>query len=152
MSFRSLAFALAAVAAGPAFAAPSTVKVTEVWCRAAPTGAQAGACYATLTAIADDHLVAVETPAAARGEIHTMSLDGGVMRMRKLADGLALPAGKAVTLKPGAEHFMIIGPKQPLAAGRTIPLTLRFAKARPLTLQVPVKTAPAPSMPHTDHH
>ncbi len=130
-----------AVLASPAQAAPPAPKVTvaDAWCRAAPAGAMAGGCYVTLTAGADDRLVAVETPAAKRGEIHTMSMDGGVMRMRKLADGLALPAGKAVALKPGAEHLMIIGPKIALTAGAKIPLTLKFAKAPPVTVQAPVR-------------
>lgn len=87
----------------------------------------------------------VTTPAVDHGEIHTMSMTDGVMRMRRLADGLALPAGKAVALKPGAEHLMIISPRQPLAAGGTVPLTLRFAKAAPLTLTAPIRVAPAPA-------
>lgn len=122
--------------AQPAFA---QVQATGVWCRAAPAAAPAAACYATLKASADDRLVAVESRAGARSEIHTMSLDGGIMRMRKLPDGLALPTGKAVVLKPGAEHLMIIGPKQPFTAGSTVELTLKFAKAKALTLRAPVK-------------
>lgn len=158
MLFRTLtlatAVAMTASLAGQAFAAPASVKATEVWCRAAPVGAPAGGCYVTLIASVDDRLLSVETPAAASGEVHTMSMDGGIMRMRKLADGLALPAGKAVSLRPGAAHLMIIGPKQPITAGRTIPLTLRFARAKPLILQAPVRAvgeAAAP-MAHMDHH
>ena len=138
---RSLAFLTAAAiltAASTAAAAPK-VQVADAWCRAAPVGALAGGCYVTLTASADDRLVAVETPAADHGEIHTMSMDDGVMRMRRLADGLALPAGKPVSLKPGAEHLMIIAPKQPLTAGRAIKLTLRFAKAPAVTLTAPIR-------------
>lgn len=125
--------------AGAAQAAPAKVTVEGAWCRAAPKGAPAGGCYLTLTAQAADRLVSVETPAAARAEIHTMSMDGGVMRMRKLTDGLALPAGQAVALKPGAEHLMVIGPKIDLVAGASVPLTLRFKSAAPVTISVPVK-------------
>lgn len=128
-----------AALAGAAQAAPAKVAVEGAWCRAAPKGAPAGGCYLTLTASVADQLVSVETPAAARAEIHTMSMDGGVMRMRKLAEGLALPAGKAVALKPGAEHLMVIGPKIDLAAGASVPLTLRFKSAPPVTISVPVK-------------
>lgn len=148
------AVALAALAI-PSLAAarPPAVQVTEAWCRAAPKGALAGGCYVTLTASADDRLVAVETAAAGHAEIHTMSMDGGVMRMRKLADGVALPAGKPVALKPGAEHLMLIGPKIALTPGAKVALTLRFKSAPPVTVTAPVKTAqtPAMSMPMGAH-
>jgi copper(I)-binding protein len=75
-----------------------------------------------------------------------MSMDGGVMRMRKLADGLALPAGKPVALKPGAEHLMVIGPKIALTPGAKVALTLRFRNAAPVTVVAPVKTPPLPAM------
>ena len=138
------ALALALTAAAPA----PKVTVADAWCRPAPAGALAGGCYLTVTATADDRLVAIETKAAERVEIHTMSMDGGVMRMRKLADGLALPAGQAVPLKPGGDHIMVIGPKIALKEGAKLPLTLRFRKAAPVTVDVPVK---APTMPGMHH-
>ena len=133
-----LAVSAAALAMTAAAPAPKVV-AADAWCRPAPTGALAGGCYVTLTASVDDRLVAVETTAADRGEIHTMSMDGGVMRMRKLSEGLALPAGQAVALKPGAEHLMVIGPKIDLVAGASVPLTLRFKFAPPVAINVPVK-------------
>jgi copper(I)-binding protein len=149
----ALAFSTVAI---PSLAAakPPAVQVSDAWCRAAPKGALAGGCYLTLAAGADDRLVAVETPAAARAEIHTMSMDGGVMRMRKLADGLALPAGKPVALKPGAEHLMLIGPKIALTPGAKVALTLRFKSAAPVIVTAPVKMAPMPSMTgmSMEHH
>ena len=138
------AAALALTAAAPA---PKVV-AANAWCRPAPTGAMAGGCYVTLTASVDDRLVAVETTAADRGEIHTMSMDGGVMRMRKRPDGLALPAGKAVALKPGADHIMLIGPKAQLKEGARVPMTLKFKSAPPLTIEAVVKTPPMPGMAH----
>lgn len=148
--FALLALTLAAGCA-PATQAPAAVAVTGAWCRAAPVGALTGGCYLTLTATADDRLVSVATPAARRAEIHSMDMTGGVMRMRQVKDGLALPAGKAVSLKPGAEHVMIIGPKQTLAAGGTVPLTLTFKKAPPQKISAPVRDAPASAAaPH--HH
>ena len=120
-------------------AAPS-VAITDVWCRAAPEGAPTGGCYATLTASADDQLVSVETTAAERAEIHSMDMEGGVMRMRKL-DGLALPAGDAVKLAPGGEHLMLIGPTQPLAAGTEAALTFKFGKAPAQSVRAPIRAA-----------
>jgi copper(I)-binding protein len=133
---------LAGLSAASSVQAAQAVQVTGVWCRAAPLGALAGGCYATLTASADDRILSVSTPAADHGEVHTMSMTDGVMRMRQLVDGLALPAGVAVALKPGAEHLMIIGPKQQLKAGGVLPMTLRFAKAPPVTIQAPIRVAP----------
>ena len=141
-----------AAACAPAPQAPATVVVTDAWCRAAPVGALAGGCYLILTASADDRLVSVATPAAERAEIHSMDMTGGVMRMRQLKDGLALPAGKAVALKPGAEHVMIIGPKQTLAAGGAVPLTLTFKKAPPQKISAPIRDAAAPATPEHGGH
>ena len=117
-----------------------TVTVADAWCRAAPAGAPTGGCYVTLTASGDDKLVAVETTAAERAEIHSMDMTDGVMRMRKL-DDLALPAGKAVMLSPGAEHLMIIAPKATLAEGGVVPLTFKFAKGPVQSVEAPIRAA-----------
>ena len=145
-----LAVSAAALAMTAAAPAPKVV-AADAWCRPAPTGALAGGCYVTLTASVDDRLVAVETTAADRGEIHTMSMDGGVMRMRKLTDGLALPAGKAVSLKPGADHIMVIAPKIALKEGAPVPLTLKFQKAKPVKVTAVVKTPPMPALSGMHH-
>ena len=74
-----IAASAAALVASAAHAAPAPkVAATDAWCRPTVAGALAAGCYVTLTAKADDRLVAVETPAADHGEIHTMSMDGGV--------------------------------------------------------------------------
>jgi len=65
-------------------------------------------------------------------------MDGAIMRMRELTDGLALPAGKAVALAPGGYHIVLVDLKQPLVAGQVIPVQLRFQAAPPLDLQVTV--------------
>jgi copper(I)-binding protein len=144
-----------AACAGEAAARPACVAVTDAWCRATPKGAPTGGCYATLTASADDRLVAVETSAAARAEIHSMDMTGGVMRMGKLDHGLALPAGRTVKLEPGATHLMIIGPKSPMVGGGTLPLTFKFAKAPPqsvkATIRAMTETSP-PDMAGMDQH
>lgn len=140
---------------------PATVQVADAWCRAAPASAPAAGCYLTLTASGRDRLVAVETPAAREGQIHSMSVDGGVMRMRQLEDGLALPKGVPVALKPGGLHLMIIGPKAELKAGGAIPLILRFEKAPAVSIEAPIRAraaapagsaAPAPAHDMGEHH
>ncbi|PZR34476.1 copper chaperone PCu(A)C [Caulobacter segnis] len=135
--------------ASAAQAAPAAkVTATDAWCRPTVAGALAAGCYVTLTAKGEDRLVSVESPAASRGEIHTMSMEGGVMRMRQLTEGLALPAGKSVALKPGADHIMLIAPKAQLKEGAKVSLTLKFKTAAPVTLDAVVKTPPMPGMAH----
>ncbi|MET0337164.1 MAG: copper chaperone PCu(A)C [Caulobacter sp.] len=124
-------------------AAPPTVAVANAWCRAAPAVAPAGGCYLTLKASADDRLAAVETKAADRAEIHTMSVDGGVMRMRELKEGLTLKAGADTEFKPGGMHIMVIKPKAPLTEGSSVTLTLKFDKAPAQTLAFPVRAMAA---------
>jgi copper(I)-binding protein len=151
---KHLALLAAVLAAGAAQAAERSqpkVQARDAWCRAAPAGAPTGGCYVTLVAPSDDRLVGVATPAAQRVEVHTMDMTGGVMRMRPSSDGTPLPAGQLVELKPGARHLMVIGPKATLAAGGVVPLTLRFAKAQPLTVNAPIRAAAPAAMPAMGH-
>jgi periplasmic copper chaperone A len=129
-------------ACGARPAAEPSVTVTDPWCRPAAAGAGAMGCYVTLQAATDDRLVSVATPAAARGEIHTMSMDDGVMRMRQLPDGLALPAGESVALKPGAEHLMLMGPTGAFDEGGEVSLTLTFEHAPAQTVTAQIRSAP----------
>lgn len=123
-------------------AAPEQVSATDAWCRPTAQGAGAAGCYVTLTATADDRLTGAASPAGERVEIHTMSMDGGVMRMRELPDGLALPAGQAVALKPGAEHLMLMAPTAALNEGETVEITLSFQSAPAQTVTAQIKSAP----------
>ncbi len=129
-------------ACSPQPTAEANVTVTDPWCRPAAAGAGAVGCYVTLQAATEDRLTAVASPAAARGEIHTMSMDDGVMRMRELPDGLPLPAGEGVALKPGAEHLMLIGPTGPLDEGGEVSLTLTFEAAPAQTVMAQIRSAP----------
>jgi periplasmic copper chaperone A len=126
-------------APGGGDAGPSRVEVTGAWCRPTPAGAPVGACYLTLKASVDDRFVAFTTPAARHPEIHTMSMDGGVMRMRPLPEGLDLPAGSAVALAPGGEHLMLIGLTAPLVKGDMVNLALTFETAPPVAVEAAVR-------------
>lgn len=138
----SLLLALGACSKPAAPAPAGVITIAEAWCRAAPAAAPAGGCYLTVTSSADDRLVSVSTTAADHAEIHTMDMTDGVMRMRQLTEGLALPAGEAVALAPGGRHLMLIAPKAELAAGSKVSLTFNFAKGAAQTLEVPVRAAP----------
>lgn len=107
----------------------AVVAPADALCRPTPNGRDATGCYITLTASRDDRLVGVASPLAAEGQIHEMKIQDGIMSMAELKDGLALPAGEAVTLKPGGDHIMLLGLTQPLKAGETVSLTLVFEHA-----------------------
>ena len=88
---------------------------------------------------ASDRLTAAASDVAAEVQIHEMSVVNGIMKMRQLTDGLAIPAGGSVTLKPGSYHVMLIGLKKPLTVGETFPLTLTFQRAGNISVTVQVK-------------
>ncbi len=131
--------------------APASVQVTDAWCRPSPNGARVGACYLTLTAAQDDRLTGFSTPSATKAEIHTMSTEGGMMQMRQLTEGVALPAGRSVALKPGAEHLMLIDLVAPLVEGQDATLNLTFQSAPAITVQASIQ-APAAAGGHGATH
>ncbi|HXC27088.1 MAG TPA: copper chaperone PCu(A)C [Stellaceae bacterium] len=138
MRCRLLALAAGLILLSPvAFAQGADVEITNAWARATPGGAQTAVAYATIEAPGGDRLTSASTPAAQKAEIHEMSMDGNVMKMR-LVDGVDLPAGQAVALKPGGYHIMLSGLAKPLQEGDSFPLTLNFAKAgaRQVTVNV----------------
>ena len=138
---------LAIGAAGSAAAGPVTI--TDAWIRATPPGARTAAAYLELANTgAADALLDGKTPAARAVEIHTHREENGLHRMVRLAE-LPLPAGETVRLEPGGLHLMLIDLAAPLAAGATVTLSLRFAAAGTLELDVPVVDARAsPSVTH----
>ncbi|HYZ42333.1 MAG TPA: copper chaperone PCu(A)C [Stellaceae bacterium] len=142
MSMKYLAIAAGLVVASAALAQTNQLEVTNAWARATPGNAQNGAAYVTIQSPTADRLVSASTPAAKKAELHTMSMQGMVMKMRPLA-GLDIPAGQPVALKPGGEHIMLLGLKQPLREGQAFPLTLDFAKAGQRTVTVSVEKAGA---------
>ncbi len=77
----------------------------------------------------DDRLIGAAAAVAGRTEVHEMSMDGSVMKMRALKDGLPIPAGQTVELKPGGYHVMFMDLKAPLKEGDTVNVTLTFEKA-----------------------
>jgi len=94
------------------------------------------------TGTAADRLASATTPVAARVELHTMNVDAkGVMRMREV-DGIALAPGAKIGMKPGSGmHLMLIGLKEPLKAGTSFPMTLRFDRAGSVDVSVVVQEA-----------
>jgi copper(I)-binding protein len=132
-----LALTLAALGAH----AQTTVK--DGWVRGTVPQQKATGAFAQITSAQGGRLVSAASPVAGVVEIHEMRMSGSTMQMRALTDGLELPAGKTVELKPGGYHVMLMDLKQPLKAGDTVPLTLVVEgadkKRETLQLQLPVK-------------
>jgi copper(I)-binding protein len=107
------------------------IVIEQAWTRATPPKAPVAGGFVTIRNNSNraDRLISVTSPDAESVEIHQMSMDGGVMRMRKLNDGLPIAAKSALELKPGGYHLMFIGPKRPIVEGGTVTATLRFEKA-----------------------
>lgn len=116
-----------------------TVDIQNAWVRATVQGQKASGAFMKLTARSGTRLVGVSTPVAGVAEVHEMKMEGDVMKMRALTEGLELPAGKAVELKPGGYHLMLMDLKVALQKDTTIPLTLVFKDAKGVQSQVEIK-------------
>ncbi|MEE4174430.1 MAG: copper chaperone PCu(A)C [Xanthomonadales bacterium] len=129
---------VAAALCGPVTAL-ADIAVEDAWARATPPGARTGAVYLTLVNDGKtDALVAAATDAADRAELHTHVHENGMMAMREVG-AIELPPGGEARLKPHGDHVMLFGLRGPLVAGETISLTLEFASAEPLTVEIPVR-------------
>ena len=109
----------------------NSISIEKPFSRATPGGSKVGAGYMTITnkGTAADRLVSASSPAAGKVEIHEMKMQDGVMKMRELAGGLPIEAGKTAALAPGGYHLMLIELKAPLKTGDKVPVTLIFEKA-----------------------
>lgn len=125
-----------------AIAAPkATLRVEDAWSRATPPVAPVAGGFLTVVNSSDkpDVLLGADSDIAQRVEIHEMRMDGGMMRMRELADGLPVPAHGKVVLAPGGYHLMFIKPRRPLVEGERFQATLRFRDAGKVTTTFSVR-------------
>lgn len=136
--------AISALCAGFATSAlAQSVDIKNAWIRASVQGQSATGAFMTLTSREDTRLVGVVSPAAGVAEVHEMKVDNGIMKMRAVEGGLALPAGKAVELKPGGYHVMLMDLKAALPKGSTVPMTLVFKDAKGVESRVELTLAVA---------
>lgn len=98
-----------------------------------------------------DRLISASSPVAADVQIHEMAMQGDVMKMRHLSEGLELPGGETVTLAPGGYHLMFMGLKQAFVEGETVPVTLVFEKAGAVEISLPVLGTAADAAPAGEH-
>jgi copper(I)-binding protein len=141
---------LAPLAAVPARAADydvGSIHIAAPWARATPKGASAGAGYMTITnkGTAPDRVSCVSDDASAQCQIHSMTMEDGVMKMRPVEGGLEIKPGETVTLQPGGYHVMFVGLTHALEQGKSVDVKLKFEKAGTVDVQYAIAAIGAPA-------
>ena len=123
------------------------IHIADTWARATPKGASAAAGYMTVTnnGATPDRLSCVSSDASAKCQIHSMTMENGVMKMRPVEGGLDVKPGESVVLKPAGVHMMFLDLKHPLEPGKTVAATLQFEKAGTVQVEFPIAAIGAPA-------
>jgi periplasmic copper chaperone A len=142
--------AVAGITTVPAAAADynvGSIHISQPWSRATPKGAASGAGYMTITntGTTPDTVNCVSADASAQCQIHSMTIEGGVMKMRPVEGGLEIKPGETVTLKPGGYHVMFVNLKHALEQGQSVKATLKFDHAGTVDIEYPVAAIGAPA-------
>jgi periplasmic copper chaperone A len=137
-------FFLAILVAAPACAEEvktGDLVISQAWSRATPNGAKIGTGYFTIEnkGTAADKLIRVTGDVSDKIEVHEMSMNNGVMKMRPVDGGLTIDPGKTVKLAPSGYHLMIMDLKSPLKQGGKVPVTLEFEKAGKVAVTLDVQ-------------
>jgi periplasmic copper chaperone A len=132
------------------------LQIGHPWTRATPAGASTAAGYVKITNNGKeaDTLVGASAEAADKVEVHEMTMENDVMKMRQLKEGVTIKPGETIELKPGATHLMIIGVKAPFKEGTMIKGALAFAKAGTVPVEFKVEAIggkPAPASAAHQH-
>ncbi len=116
------------------------LEITAAFARATLPNAPVAGGYLTIVnhGTSDDTLIAATSPAAGETQLHEMKMEGDVMKMAELPSGIAIPAGATVTLAPGGLHMMFLQLTGPLVEGATVPVTLTFAQAGDVTVELAI--------------
>ena len=144
------ALAAAILVVTPAFAHNGVIhhgdlNISLPFTRATLPNAPVGGGFLTIenTGAEADRLISATSDVAGETQIHEMAMQGDVMKMRQLTEGLEIPAGETVVLAPGGFHIMFIGLKQAFVEGETVAVTLTFEKAGSVDVLLPVQDAAA---------
>ncbi|GAA3864616.1 copper chaperone PCu(A)C [Celeribacter arenosi] len=128
----------------------SHIMITDAYARASGMSAKAGAAFFVIEnhTDTDDRLIAAASDIAMRVELHThIDAGDGVMQMRRVEGGIAVPAGGTHTLMRGGDHVMFMGLTRPMSDGDMVTVTLTFEEAGEMTLDIPVDLTRAETMP-----
>lgn len=134
--------------------AADAVRIIDPWARATVPGQKVAGVYMEIVSATAARLTGVSSPLAGAAEVHRMTMEGGIMKMRP-AGALDLPAGKVVKLAPGGYHVMLFDLTRALVAGESVPLTLTIedaGKRRQLAVTAIVRDPGQDSSGRHDHH
>src|ERR1051325_10095518 len=150
----ALLFAALASAAQAQEYKAGTLIIDHPWTRATPKSATVAGGYVkiTNTGTTPDRLIGGSADLARKLEVHEMSMDGGVMKMRELKNGLEIPPGATVELKPGSYHIMMMNLSRPISAGETVKASLTFEKAGKVDVAFPVQAMGGMPAAHDKSH
>jgi periplasmic copper chaperone A len=137
----ALLFAMIATGAAAHEYKVGSLTIGHPWTRATPKGAPVAGGYMkiTNTGTTPDRLVSGSSEIAKRFEIHEMSMDGGVMKMRELKDGVEIAPGATVEFKPGSYHVMMVDLTKPPVKGERVKGSLTFEKAGKIDVEFVVE-------------
>jgi periplasmic copper chaperone A len=148
--FSAVAAGIVAAPAGAADYDAGSMHISTPWARATPKGAAAGAGYMTITnnGTTPDTVSCVSDDASVQCQIHSATMEGGVMKMRPVEGGLAIKPGETVTLQPSGYHIMFVNLKHPLEQGQSVKATLKFEHGGSVDVEYPILAigAPAPGV------
>lgn len=151
--FTSIKISLAAaVLLGASASVWAEVKIDNAWVRTTVAQQKATGAFMQITSSDNRRLTGVSTPLAGIAEVHQMSMEGNIMKMRPLDNGLELPAGKTVELKPGSYHIMLMDLKGQIKPGDDVLLKLSFETADKKTVTQEVHATAASAVPASDAH
>lgn len=130
-----------------------SLSIKHPWSRETSAGQSVGGgfMFVTNTSAKPDKLVSASTKVAREVQLHTMSMDGGIMRMRQVNGGIDVPAKGTLELKPGGYHLMFMGIKRPLKKDERFPVTLKFQNAGTLKVHFAVQAVGSTGPIETDH-
>ena len=139
-----LALAACGSAANPTATTMGALTISNAWVRAAEaassSGMNTGASYMTISSSGGaDRLLSMRTDVAETVELHSSMNNGGVMSMNPVEDGIAIPVGGSIEMKPGGFHVMLIGLKKDLRVGDTVDLQLTFEQAGEVAVKASVR-------------
>jgi periplasmic copper chaperone A len=130
-----------------------SLEIKNPWSRATPKGAAVAGGYMTIInrGTTPDRLIGGANSASEKFEIHEMTMDNGVMKMRPLPNGVEIQPGTTVEFKPGSYHLMFVGLKRPFEKGQRVKGTLQFEKAGKVEVEYAVEAVGGSPSAHDDH-
>jgi copper(I)-binding protein len=123
------------------WAASPSLRVEGAWTRPSLGKTNVSAAYMNIVNGGEaDTLNSARSELVEAIEVHQTTMrDDGVMQMRKVEGGLPVPARGTLSFAPGGTHLMLVGLKQTLEEGKDLPMTLEFARAGAIDVQVPIR-------------